>query len=465
MDHSRDVSKISLKEKIGYALGDTGGMLTFGVVSAFLQMYYTDVLHISLVKITVLMLVARVWDAINDPLWGRFIDTRKPTKYGRFRPYLLWLSVPLALSFVLIFLKIPGLSENQYLIYAYITYILYGMMYTGTNIPYGSLACVITEDTVERSGLSVARSFGSGLGSLPGQILLPLFVYSTAVDTGVKYLDANKMLGAAILLAGFVVIIYIASFSMVKERVAVPLQQEKCNMRHTMKALLSNRPFLMLCFASMLLIASAMYTQTIYNYLFKNFYEKPQLFSLVTVFTYIPMILLMPFMGKIVKRYGKKEVCGIGMLFAGIINLVMFILKINNPYVFLLFCLLSGFGITFFTLEVWALVTDVIDYHELKTSRREEGTGYSFFSFSRKLGQTIAGVGASIALACIGYQTKADVLVQSTSVVQRMYTIATLVPAGMYLLTFVILSLFYPLSKQNVKNMTEELKKHRRYMD
>ena len=104
--------KLTLKNYIGYAMGDMGGVITFGTIGSFLQMYYTDVLHIPLVKITLLMLIARIWDAVNDPICGALIDAQKPTKYGRFRPYVFWFSVPLAIAFILCFLKIPGLSEN-----------------------------------------------------------------------------------------------------------------------------------------------------------------------------------------------------------------------------------------------------------------------------------------------------------------------------------------------------------------
>ena len=139
---------IKAKDKIGYALGDMGGILTFSLVNSFLTMFYTDVLGIATASITVLMLVARIWDAVNDPMWGAFIDSRRPTKHGRFRPYILGASIPLAIAAFFMFFKVPGLTEKQYLIYAYVTYILYGMMYTGVNIPYGSLASVITDDEI-----------------------------------------------------------------------------------------------------------------------------------------------------------------------------------------------------------------------------------------------------------------------------------------------------------------------------
>lgn len=454
--------KLTAKNIIGYALGDTGGVLAFGVIGSFLQMYYTDVLHISLAKITVLMLVARIWDAINDPLCGAFIDSRKPTKYGRFRPYVFWLSFPLVIAFILVFVKIPGLSENQYLIYAYITYIFYGMMYTGVNIPYGSMASAMTSDERERSTLSVARSFGSGIGSLPGQILLPLFVYSTAVDTGVKYLDGNKLLGGILIIAGFMVIMYVASFRMTSEQIAPPENQKKENMLKVMKQLTKNRPFVMLCLASLLLLAGSMYTQTINNYLFKNYFGQPGLFSLVTVATYIPMLVLMPFMGTLVVKFGKKEICSFGSIFAAAAFLILFFMKTTNPWVFLGFILISGFGISFFTLEVWALVNDTIDYQEKLSNRRDEGTSYACFSFFRKLGQTLAGIGAALALAAIGYVTEEGVIEQTMEVNEGIYAIATLVPFVIYLLMFFVLQFGYGLSKENMEQLREELKRRRK---
>ena len=176
---------IKTKDKLGYALGDLGGLLTFSLVSSFLQMFYTDSLHIPLEKITILMLAARVWDAFNDPIWGGFIDSRKPTRHGRFRPYIMGAAIPLALAAVLMFTKLPGLTDSQYLIFAYITYIFYGMMYTGTNIPYGALASAVTDDQGERSGLSVWRSVGAGLGGIPAMMLLPMLVYSENEKTGI----------------------------------------------------------------------------------------------------------------------------------------------------------------------------------------------------------------------------------------------------------------------------------------
>lgn len=455
---------IKFKDKVGYALGDMGGLLTFSLVSAFLNMFYTDSLGISSGKITVLMIVARIWDAINDPIWGSFIDSRKPTKYGRFRPYILWASFPLAVGAFFMFFKIPGLSENQYLVYAYITYIFYGMMYTGVNIPYGSLASVVTDDDGERSSLSMWRSIGAGIGGLPASIILPLLVYTSVTlsdGSTAKVLDSSKLSMCVGVLSILTIIAYVSHFKLTKERIQLPPTQKTSdyNVWSTVKILIKNKPFVVLCLISMLLICFQMYTQTVYNYLFKSYYAKPGLYSFVTVCTYLPMALLLPFIGKLVRKYGKKEICAVGIAFAAVVNIIMFLVRytplVENPYVFLVLTFFSGLGQTFLVLEIWALVMDVIDYQELLSGRREEGTCYSFYSFVRKLGQTVAGAGASAMLGIIGYDGKNAV--QPQAVTDRLYDAATLVPAIILIAMFILTAFCYKLTKSEVKKLHEKL--------
>lgn len=458
---------IKAKDRLGYAMGDMGGILTFALVNSFLTMFYTDVLGIANGSIMVLMLVARIWDAVNDPLWGGFIDSRKPTRYGRFRPYILGASIPLAIAAFLMFIKIPGLSEKQYLIYAYITYIFYGMMYTGVNIPYGSLASVITDDDIERSSLSMWRSVGAGVGGLPAQILLPLFVYSTVSGVGgeIKVLDGRKLSIAVGCLSILTVITFLVHFKLTKERVTISQKQSESsyNILRSVRLLLKNKPFLALCGVSMLLICFQMYTQTVYNYLFKNFFEKPGLYSFVTVCTYLPMAMFIPVMGKLVGRFGKKEICSVGIGFAVVVNVVMYLIGFtglsSNPYLFLAMTFLSGAGQTFLVLEIWAMVMDVIDYHELLSNRREEGTAYSVYSFARKLGQTVAGAGVPAILGIIGYDGK--LAEQPVEVIEKLYGISTLVPAVILILLFVLLCFGYKLSKSELEKLHSRLKENR----
>ena len=159
-------SGIKAKDKIGYLMGDFGSLCVFGLVQSVLQRYYTDILQINIVSIMTMMIVARIWDAINDPIWGRIIDSAQPKADGRYRRWIKIFAIPVAVSAVLMFVKIPGLTQGQYLAYAYVTYILFGMLYTCINIPYGSLAQVVTSSDKERSSLSVFRSVGSTFGAM-----------------------------------------------------------------------------------------------------------------------------------------------------------------------------------------------------------------------------------------------------------------------------------------------------------
>lgn len=451
---------IKFKDKLGYAMGDMGGLLTFSLIGAFQNKFYTDVLHINPAKIVVLILVARLWDAINDPIWGAFIDSRKPTKYGKFRPYIFWFSIPLAVSAVLMFTKIPGVN---YLVFAYITYILYGMMYTAVNIPYGSLASVVTDDEKERSSLSMWRSIGAGVGGLPGTIILPMIVYNTTVakdGTKIQNLDGTKLAICVAVLSIISVGVYFLHFKLTKERIPAPEKVKgEYNVFKTVKDLLSNRAFVMLSLASMLLIAFQFYYQSTYTYLFADYYHKAGLYSLVTICTYLPMAIFIPIMNKLIDRFGKKELCAWGMVFAALANIILFLIKTQNPYVFLGFTFLSGLGQTFLVLEVWALVMDVIDLHEVRTHRREEGTAYAFFSFTRKLGQTLAGVGLNALLAVIAYDSEASAngMALPDDVLSKLYDISTLVPAIALALMAVILMFGYNLSKKKLAELHEEL--------
>ena len=464
---------IKFKDKVGYALGDAGGLLTFSLIGAFQNKFYTDVLGISPGKILVLILIARIWDAINDPLWGAFIQSRKPSPKGQFRPWILGFSIPLAVSAALMFLKIPGWSETKYLVYAYVTYIAYGMMYTAVNIPYGSLASVVTDDELERSSLSMWRSIGAGVGGLPGTIVLPMIVYTVVGKypngTNIQVLDGTKLFWCVLVLSAVSVLVYFAHYKMTKERVAPQkkIKDKNHNAIATLKDLSKNRAFIMLCIASMLLIAFQFYYQSTYMYLFTDYFGKSGLYAMVSICTYLPMAIFIPIMNKLIVKFGKKELCAVGMAFATVAVVLQYILKgvivptnPAAPYIFLGLTFLSGLGQTFLVLEVWALVMDVIDYHEVRTGKREEGMAYALFSFTRKLGQTLAGVGLNALLAAIAYD---GTITQnggklSADVIENLYKISTIVPAIMLALMAIVLFFGYDLSKKKLAEIHEELK-------
>ena len=446
-------SGIGAKDKIGYAMGDFASVLVFGLVQSVLQKYYTDVLGISVVSIMVMFIVARIWDAINDPLWGRIIDGAPVWPDGRYRHWLKVFAVPVALSAILMFVKIPGLSEKGYLIYAYVTYILFGMLYTCINIPYGSLAQVITSDEKERTSLSVFRSIGSTFGAMPAMLLISLCYVK--LSDGRSVMSYQKILTGVIVIAVLSVLGFLLTYSWSKERVETrPSPKAKGETARVVKILLRSRPFMAVCVASMLFLAAQMFGQSYYTYLFNYYFNAPGLSMMPTVCQYLPVAVIMFFAARMGNRFGRRDVCAYGMLLAGAFNLILFVMGTRNVWLYLLVCLMSGIGGAFMFLLVWALANDAIDYNEVTYGIHDEATSYAAYSFMRKLGQTVAAVLVNMALLRIGYTDNVLNAANITdATLSRMYADSVLIPAVLYLLVFVLLRFVYPLSKQRIAEL------------
>ena len=452
-------SGIGTRDKIGYAMGDLASLLVFGLVQSVLQKYYTDVLGIGVVSIMVMFIIARVWDAINDPLWGRIIDRIPPAPDGRYRRWLKTLAVPVALSAVLMFVKIPGLSEGGYLAYAYVTYILFGMLYTGINIPYGSLAQVITSDDRERSSLSVFRSIGSTFGAMPAMLLISFCYVKNANSTSV--MSYSKILTGAAIIAALSVAAYLLCYRWTTERVPTkPAPKEKGQTWKVIKILLHSRPYMAVCLVGMLFLAAQMFSQSYNTYLFNYYFNAPGLSMMPTVCQYLPVAVIMLFAGKLGARFGRREVCAYGMLMAGVCNLALYLVGGTNVWMFLAVCLLSGIGNAFIFLLVWAIATDAIDYNEVSYGLHDEATSYAFFTFMRKLGQTIAAILVNMALLRIGYT---DNVLNTANItggtLDMMFTDSVLIPAVLYFLIFVILRFMYPLGREKIAQLQQEKEK------
>ena len=446
-------SGIKARDKIGYAMGDFGSCLLFGLVQSILQKYYTDVLQLSIVSIMIMMIVARVWDAVNDPIWGRIVDRAPVYSDGRYRHWIKVFAIPVALSAVLMFVKIPGLSQRGYLVYAYITYILFGMLYTCINIPYGSMAQVITSDDRERSALSVFRSCGSTFGAMPAMVLIS-FCYVT-VD-GVRKMSAAKTLVGSALIAVFAVVAFYLTYGWTKERVVTkPAPRTSGNNTWTViRTLFRSRPFVAVCIASMLFLAAQMFSQAYNSYLFDYYFEAPGLTMLPTVCQYLPVAVVMFFAGRLGNRLGRREICSWGILFAGVCYLVLYLMGTKSVWAFLAVCLASGIGTSFMFLLLWSLATDAIDYNAVTYGLHDDATSYAFYTFMRKLGQTVEAILVNVSLIRIGYTDNVlNTANIDASALKRMYADSVLIPAILFLLVFVFLRFVYPLSKEEVAKL------------
>ncbi len=468
-------SGLATKDYIGYAMGDTAGCLVFGLVTSFLQKFYTDIFFLDPLFIMLMFIGARVWDAINDPIMGRITDTIKLSKWGRYRPWFLWAAGPLILSTVLMFIRWPGLTGDvDYVgtcVYATVTYVMFGMSYTMLQIPYGGLASVVTTDEKERTKLSVFRSIGAGVGSVPA-VLIASFCYETVGTNPETNREIEVMqytpiiIGVAVVAVIALAMLILAFFSNKERVIALPSEKrEKGETLSIVKNLFKNRAFLSVSVASMLLLAGQMFTQSFYLYLFDDYFGMSWMNLVSTVCTYAPMAIFMFFTPKMVRKFGKKEICGVGMILAAAANLGMFALRGTDPdilaYLFMALCFVSGMGLSFIILQVWSMATDAIDEIEIKTNRRDDGTAYSFFMFFRKLGQVIAAIAVNGALLAMNYDSTKGAI-QSPENISVMYDLATIIPAVLFGLMAVVLLVWYPLSKKKVAELQVLKEEHLR---
>ncbi len=464
-------SGLKAEDYLGYAMVDAAGCLVFSLVTTLLQKFYTDVFHISPMFIMVMFIVARIWDAVNDPMMGRIADTVKPGKYGRYKQWFLYIAAPLAALSILMFVKWPGLGEDGFYtrtcIYATVTYILWGMAYTVLQIPYGSLASVVTTDDGERNKLSVFRSIGAALGSIP-VLLIASFAYAKRLDESgnpvigengkaITDMQYKPVIIGVVIISILSMLMLFASFVLNKERVKTkPRPKEKGAASEAVKTLFSNRSFITISLTAMLLLAGQMFTQSFYTYVFDDYFHANWMNLASQVCTYSPMIIMMFILPGAAKKIGKKEVSSVGVAAAALANLVLFLLRGMEPgilmWVFLVMCFISGCGLTTLVMQLWAMATDTIDEIEVTTGKRDDGTAYSVFNFFRKLGQVISAICVNGALIGMNYKYEKGA-VQTLDNLRKMYDLATLIPAVMFALMALLLFVFYPLSRDKVKEL------------
>lgn len=449
-----EVRKFGIIDKIGYLFGDFGNDFFFLLVSSFLMVYYTDIFHISAATVGSLFLIARLWDAVADVTWGRFIDTRKAGKQGKFKPWILRMSFPLVLSGVLMFVKIPGMSNGFYMAYAFVTYILWGTFYSTVNIPYGSMASVITSDPIERTSLSTYRTMGAMLASLIITVFVPLVVFVNNKP------DEGRFLLTVIVLAVLAFACYVACYKLSTERILITKKEEKkSNLGTTIKGLLKNKPLITILIASLMFMTCFMLIGAVNVYLFKDYFGNAKALSIVGFLQTATVFIAMPMVNPLVVKFGKKELTSAAMLLSSFVYGLLFFLPNLSYTAFIAILAVAMFGYAFFNLVIWAFVTDVIDYHEYLTNLREDATVYSIYSFARKIGQALAGGIGGYAIGMVGYN--ASLKVQSPDTLHGIYTLSTLGPAVIFLLIFLTLTIFYPLNKKRVNQLAIDLAKKR----
>lgn len=458
----KDIRPFGLRDKLGYMFGDFGNDFTFIFASSWLMIFYTKVLGIEPGAVGVLFLVARCVDAFTDVGMGRLVDRLRPARDGRFKSWIRRIAGPVAVaSFLMYQSGMAGAPMALKMVYMYVTYLLWGsVFYTAINIPYGSMASVISEEPEDRSSLSVYRTVGATLASLIIGVGGPLLVYSTDA-AGNQVVVGSRMTIIAGVFSVFAILCYILCYKMTTERVKTAPSPEasKVTLGQTFAAIFRNRALLAIIGAAIGLLLSQLMSQNMNNYLFQDYFKNTNSLSVINFISTGVTLLIATFVTPLTRRIGKKEAAAAAMLLAGASYILLFFMRVTNPYVYIAVSVGGYIGMGVFNLVIWANITDVIDYQEVMTRQRDDGTVYAVYSFARKIGQALAGGLSGFALGAIGYDSLAHA--QTEAVNSGIYSVTTLVPGICFLTVALILIFVYPLSKRRVEENTEILQKRR----
>ena len=454
-----------IRDKLGYLFGDFGNDFTFLLSSGFLLKFYTDVMGVSAAVVGVVMMTARFVDAFTDVAMGRICDRSRIRAAGKFKPWILRMSGPVAISSFLIYQSsFAGYSMTFKIIWLFVTYILWGsVFYTSINIPYGSMASAISEDPGDRQSLSTFRSIGGTLAGLITGVGVPMLAYEKNASLN-PVLSGSRFTAIAGVFSLLAVLCYVLCYFLTTERVHAEGATEAGkkdrynNIGQMLINAVKNRALISIIAASVFMLLSQLTMQQMANYVYPNYYGNTTAQSASTIVMVVAMFLAAILAKPAAARFGKAEVSVAANLMAAGVCFLLFLIRPENVWVYVAFISLCWLGLGMFSMVNWALITDVIDYSELKNGIREDGSVYALYSFARKLGQAAAAGASGALLTWIGYSEETAF---EPAVTGGIFNISTLLPAIGFLLLALILWFWYPLHKKQVEQNVIDLKKKR----
>ena len=444
-----------MRDKIGYLFGDFGNDFTFVLSSSFLMKFYTDVMGVDGVVVGIVMMVARFVDAFTDVTMGRICDRSRILPAGKFKPWLLRMSGPVAIASFLIYQSgLKDMPMTFKIVWLFVTYILWGsIFYTSINIPYGSMASAISAEPGDRQSLSTYRTMGGTLAGLLIGAGVPMLAYDEV--NGNMVLNGLRFTMIAGVFSVLAVVCYLICYALVTERVRTESYETKGaknGVFHMLVNAIKNKALISIIVASIVMLLAQLTMQSMANYVYPNFYRSTAAQSASSIVMLVSMLIAAVLARPVAERIGKAELSSIANLLAAVICVLLFLMRPQNVWVYVLFMALCWLGLGMFSMVSWALITDVIDYSEIRNGVREDGSVYALYSFARKMGQAAAAGVSGFLLTLIGYtqETAFD-----TQVINGIYNISTLVPAIGFGLLAAILWFWYPLHKKQVdENVT-----------
>ncbi len=443
------ITKLSIKEKIGYGLGDTASHFVWDMVGFWILIFYTDTFGISAAAAGTIMLIARVWDMFSDPLMGIIAD-RTNTRWGKFRPYLLWMALPYSILAVLTFTT-PDFGPTGKVIYAGVTYFLLMTVFTAINLPYSSLGAVMTSDSYERAGLNSYRF----IFAFAGQFI----VTGTALYLAGYFGQGDNAKGyqyTLMLFATVSFILFMITFKTTRERVKPPVAQEK-NLKQDLRNLFKNRPWVILFFVGIISFVMFAIQNLSIAYYFKYYIADEESVQLFNVIGTVALIIGIPFSKPLAKRFGKRNVYMASSLISGLFFILLYLPGNENIYSIYVLNILAKFTYAPAVPLLWTMLADTADYSEWKYGRRATGLVFSAATFAQKAGWGIGGALAGWLLVFYQFVPNVAQSAQSLNGIKMMISVYP----GLLYMSCAILLFFYAIDHKTCLLMQNDLEKRR----
>ena len=442
MSTNKQLRPFGMRDKVGYAFGDFGCNMSFAFINSYLMLFYVTCMKIDPKHFAVLILLGKIFDAINDPIIGGLCDATKTGKDGKFKPWIKWASPVLLLSSIALFIYAPSAPYGVKVAMCLGIYCLWSVAYTSVNVPYGSMQSCITNDPAGRSSLSQWRSIGAMCAQIPIMILLPLLVYDK---------NDNPRGELFIIFVGVMGAIGLVSFYLLRrmttERIAAaqPLEKQKFNYFATLGSFFKNKPMMGVTISTVAYLALMMTVTTSMPYIFMCYFQNTKLITIATMLAGCPVALGILLVKPMLKKFTKKQLCTYPFVLSAISAGVAAFVRIRNPYVWIVLVAIAMFGSAFYLTLMWALVADCIDYQERRTGRREESSIYATYSLFRKIAQGVGAAVVSWAIGMTGYDQKLGALEQAAGVPEKIYFVTAFLPFIGALISLISMHFLYNL--------------------
>jgi GPH family glycoside/pentoside/hexuronide:cation symporter len=443
------VAKLSFKEKVGYSLGDTASHFVWDMVGFWLLFFYTDVYGISAAAAGTIMLVARFWDMAIDPIIGVVAD-RTNTRWGKFRPYILFGAVPYAVLAILTFTT-PNFGEVGKIIYAGATYVLLMTAYATINLPYSALGAVMTPDTYERAGLNTYR-FIAGFG---GQFIVTGLALTLAEFFG----HGDKAQGfqyTLVLFACLSLIFFFITFKTTKERVQPPKAQ-KDSLKEDIRNLFNNKAWVILAIVGIVSFVMFAMQNAAIAYYFKYYLGRENNVQLFNVIGTVALIVALPFSKPLAKRFGNKNVFIASSIISGIFFMLIYLPGVTDITTIYVFNIIAKMAYAPAVPLLWTMIADSADYGEWKSGRRSTGLYFSAAVFAQKAGW---GIGAAIAGWILAISHFVANEVQTETAITGIKLLVSVIPGVLYM-SCALFMIFYKIDSKTTDLMKKELQARR----